>query len=144
MLKRRSFILSVTAVSFMANILGRSSSLHSQRLGATEDAEDDNFDFDGYYVSVCRESSETLTLSEIINNRLKEQETVYLDDSAAIEGFLKRAGLVRIRFIDWNGTTPSSSDIACHEISINWENENPLDGLLDSFRTCSNLLSCPA
>ena len=101
------------------------------------------FDINGFYVAVTRNADGSVQLSELMNNRLKERETFLIGDHEGIEEFLNRVGLARVVFIDWHGEWVNEADIRIHELVINWEDENPMSGLGDSFSECANLLSCP-
>jgi len=144
MLNRRTFLLKVATVGTMSIILGRAHRLIPSPTGDQIMIDDGEFDFDGFYVAVAREFDGSVTLSELINNKLKESKTFLIDDVNGIIGFISATGLARIVFIDWHGTPADSADIRAHEISIDWKEENPLIDLPTSFRECADLLSCPS
>ncbi len=143
MMKRRTFLLTAATAGVISIIPSMARGL-SQSPSGDQIISDDEFDFNGFYVAVSREFDGSVTLSELINNNLKERQTFLIDDVASIIEFIRSVGLARIVFIDWHGTQTVDTNILAHEISIDWADENPLIDLPQSFRECADLLSCPS
>lgn len=142
-MNRSSFLLAFAAVGGKSNILGMlPECMHSPAGGLTTPAED-QFDFQDFYIAVAREFDGSVTLSALVNNKLKERQTFEIDDAEGIANFINMVGLARILFIDWHGARQGLEAISVHEVTIDWEVENTPPGLQILFRECAELLSCP-
>jgi len=142
MIQRRTFLLTAATVGAMSIIPGMAHGL-SQLPSGDQTVSDNEFDFNGFYVAVSREFDGSITLSALINNRLKERKSFLVDDAAGITEFINMVGSARIVFIDWHGAPTDKGEIRAHEISIDWETESPMISLQQSFRECAALLSGP-
>lgn len=143
MTTRRTFILdaiSLAGISFIPKIAPAFGNLPQNGAATPVDAD---FDINGFFVAVAREADGSVTLSELIDNRLKARETFAMDNVEGILRFIDEAGLRRISFIDWHGTSTADGNICVHEIEIDW-----IDGVLppdlaSAFCECAGLLFCP-
>lgn len=142
MITRRTFVLSPISLAGLcigSNLVPVSKLMQD---GPIATLDDDDFDINGFYIAVVREADGSVTLSELIDNKLKARESFAINDSAGILRFIDEVGLGRLRFIDWHGTSDTADIIRVHELEIVWSDGALQPSLASHFRECADLLSC--